>query len=88
MNNTIDTDDPINDIDRYFLQTQALITAVSHEHNIDELKPGTILNVLWLIGEQIDRMKESFTEALNLAKRAEIKLKDHNLLDPKSGNES
>ena len=59
-----------NDINRYFEQAQSTIIAVSHTDNVEELDPSIMLNILWLIQDRLEDIKNTADQITSIAREA------------------
>jgi diadenosine tetraphosphate (Ap4A) HIT family hydrolase len=58
--------DKANDFNRLYAQTEALVIMASGEENIRQTNHQDMANLLWLVQNQLERMKQAFNEALEL----------------------
>lgn len=56
--------DKVNDYNRLHAQTESLVVMVGSEENLSASTHKDLANVLWLVQNQLEQMKQAFNEAI------------------------
>jgi hypothetical protein len=56
--------DKVNDFNRLYAQTEALVVMAGSDENLRATKPVDMANLLWLVQNQLERMAQAFKAAI------------------------
>jgi hypothetical protein len=59
--------DKVNDYNRLHAQTASLVITVSSDENLRASNHSDLANLLWLVHNQLERMKQTFNEVIESA---------------------
>lgn len=54
--------DSINTLNKLIAQTSSLVTALNDDENLKTMQPEAIVNCLWLVSDQLERMETTVNE--------------------------